>query len=140
MLSALLATLAAFLFLVPTPALATQDETSYIIAQVNEYRQSKGLPPVRTDPNTCNFAGTRAAEISSDFSHTGFYERVKSRTLPYPGYRRVTENLARTYRGYQNVVRMWINSPTHAANMEKDTPLVCVKSSGNFYAYEGWKP
>ncbi len=35
---------------------------------------------------------------------------------------------------------MWINSPGHAANMEKDTPYVCVVVNGKYFAYEGWKP
>ena len=106
---------------------------------INDYRRSQGLSEVRTDSNTCNFAKIRAQEITNGFNHDGFNNRISSKTLPYPGYQLVTENLARNS-NYKNVVQSWINSPGHAENMRKDTPFVCVESSGDYYAYEGWKP
>lgn len=51
----------------------------------------------------------------------------------------VTENIARAA-NYKDVVKLWINSPGHAANLFADTPYACVENYGNFYAYEGWKP
>jgi len=41
---------------------------------------------------------------------------------------------------YRKVVPNWIASSGHAENMQKDTPYICIKSNGNYYAYEGWKP
>ncbi len=110
-----------------------------ILSGINEYRRAKGLPAVQPDGYTCAFAAVRAAEIAGNFSHDGFTSRINNRTLPYPGYHEVTENLAETD-NYKNVVNMWINSPGHAANMEKDTPYVCVVVDGKYFAYEGWKP
>lgn len=122
----------------PTPS-PQVDKLSYIMGQINKYRSSRGLSSVKTDSYTCSFAQIRAKEITIGFNHDGFTKRVNSGTLPYPGYRIVTENLAMTS-DYRNVVNMWINSPGHAENMRKDTPYVCVAWSGNYYAYEGWKP
>lgn len=126
----------------PTPTVQSNPITSiksYIMNAINQYRRSKGLPQVTTDPYTCSFAAIRAREISTGFNHDGFTNRINSKTLPYPSYHLVTENLASTP-NYQNVVNLWINSPGHAANMQKDTPFVCVENYGNYYAYEGWKP
>lgn len=109
-----------------------------LLAAINEFRQSKGLTPIRSDPYTCSFARLRAKEVSGSFSHTGFYSRVNDKTLPYPRYKQVTENLAWAPGG-KNPVKMWINSPTHAANMQKNTPIVCVSNYGDYYAYEGWQ-
>lgn len=110
-----------------------------IMAAINSYRQSKGLSTVTTDPYTCGFARTRAAEIAGNFSHDGFRQRIDTKTLPYPSYSAITENIAMTGSS-GDVVPTWINSPGHAKNMEADTPYVCVESVGIYYAYEGWKP
>ena len=91
------------------------------------------------DPYTCAFAGTRAQEISVEFNHDGFSERVASKTVPYPGYSYINENIARTS-DYRRVVDMWIASSGHAQNMRANTPYVCVAQYGTYYAYEGWRP
>lgn len=107
--------------------------------KINEYRSSQGLAGVKTDSYTCGFAATRAEEITRSFNHDGFSNRINSRTLPYPSYRKVTENIAMTS-DYKQVVTMWINSSGHAENMRQDTPNVCVAKFGSYYAYEGWRP
>lgn len=107
---------------------------------INDYRRSKGMYAVKPDRYTCDFAKIRAKEIATTgFDHSGFQNRISNRTLPYPSYHLVTENLAMTS-NYQNVVNMWINSPGHAVNMQKDTPYICVADYSNYYAYEGWRP
>lgn len=111
---------------------------SDFLASINNYRLSKGVAPVKTDPYTCSFANIRAQEAAGNFSHAGFYSRASGKTLPYPRYRLVTENLAWAPDG-QNVVNMWINSPTHRANLLKNTAFACVGQYGNYYAFEGWR-
>ncbi len=131
----------------PTPTFVSAPQTSsssdskkiYILRAVNDYRSSLGLSIVSPSPVTCNFAKIRSQEISTDFSHRGFQSRVDSKTLPYVNYHVVTENIARAS-NYRQVVTLWINSPGHAENMRKDTPYVCVASTGDYYAYEGLKP
>lgn len=127
----------------PTPtkilSTSTDSKKQYIMQAINDYRKSRGLSPVKTDSYTCDFAKIRAKEIVTQFNHDGFRSRINSRSLPYPGYSLVTENLARTS-DYKRVVPMWIASSGHAENMRKDTPYVCVESSGDYYAYEGWRP
>ncbi len=131
-----------------TPSLTTIENTSatpdlsiqgFIMQRINEYRSSQSLPPVSTDSQTCSFAKTRVAEISSSFNHDGFRSRIESKTLPYPTYSEVTENIAMNS-DYKKVVQNWIESPGHAENMRKDTPFVCVEMQGNYYVYLGWRP
>jgi uncharacterized protein YkwD len=112
---------------------------NFIINEINKFRISNGLSSIKTDPYTCGFAKTRVLEITSDFSHTGFTNRVNNKTLPYPSYSLITENIALNS-DYRDVVQSWINSPVHAENMKKDTPFVCVENSDIYYVYEGWKP
>lgn len=119
-----------------TNVLSFQD---FILNEINDYRRSQGLSVVKTDTYTCAFAQTRAKEITTAFNHDGFRDRINNKTLPYPSYSSVTENIAMTS-DYKQVVTMWKNSSGHAENMRKDTPFVCVEREGNYYAYEGWKP
>lgn len=124
---------------IPTSPVSGDLVRDFIMNAINDYRKSQGLTPVSTDPYTCGFAATRAHEIVSNFDHSGFTTRINSKTLPYPSYAEITENLAMTS-NYREVVTLWINSAGHAENMRKNTPYVCVAYDGNYYAYEGWRP
>ncbi len=123
----------------PAPQGSGDVVRDYIMNAINDYRRSQGLNLVSTDSYTCGFASVRVHEIVSNFDHSGFTERISSKTLPYPSYAEITENLAMTS-NYKEVVNLWINSPGHAENMRKNTPYVCVSYEGNYYAYEGWRP
>lgn len=114
----------------PTPT-QTPQKTSSIMEKINSYRASFGLSPVTEDPQTCAYAQLRANELVNKFNHAGT-------DYPY-AYSEVTENIAMTTNP-QEVVDLWINSPTHAENMRKNTPYVCVRNNGPYYAYEGWRP
>ena len=119
-----------------TGTLSLIDEQKYIMGEINAYRRQNGLSNVSTDKYTCGFAKVRAQEIATRFNHDGFRSRIDNKTLPYPDYKLVTENLASTD-DYRKVVRLWVNSNGHAENMRKDTPYVCVAKNGKYYAYEG---
>lgn len=126
----------------PIPAPSTSNSTTmedFFLQKINDFRHSKGLSSVQKNLNTCNFAKIRAQEITSGFNHDGFTNRINSKSLPYPSYKLVTENIAMNS-NYQDIVNQWANSAGHAANMSADTPYVCVEVLGNYYAYEGWKP
>lgn len=120
-------------------AISLDEKQKFMVDEINKYRASIGLTSVKSDKYTCDFGKVRAQEISKDFSHDGFSDRVANKTIPYPSYRLITENIAMTS-DYKKVVSMWINSPGHAENMRRDTPFVCVGTYNNYYAYEGWKP
>lgn len=112
--------------------------SAYLLNAVNVYRSSYGLPPVASSSETCNFAQTRAQEISSGFTHNGFYNRVNSHSLPYAQWSHATENIAQAP-DYKEVVSLWANSPEHAANMRDNTPYVCIMQYESYYAYEGMR-
>lgn len=133
-----------FAFILPVratdaPTLSSQKATAYIIKEINVYRASYGLPLVQTSDETCRFAIIRAKEISTHFSHDGFTDRQKSGTLPYKHWSVITENIAMTS-DYREVEKLWEHSPGHAKNMRADTPYVCVKQYGNYFAYLGMRP
>jgi len=116
-----------------------QSHKDYILGKINEYRASQGISAAQPNAETCSFARTRAGEISSNFNHDSFTQKISSNTLPYPSYSLVTENIAMTG-NFMDAVNIWLNSGPHAENMRKDTPFICVEQNGNYFAYEGWKP
>ncbi len=118
---------------------SSSSSSSLFLSEINAFRASNGLTPVSSNSETCNFAETRANEIVSNFNHDGFSSRASSHSLPYSSYSEVTENIAMNPNP-SDVVNAWIASPGHNENMKKNTPFVCVKSNGNFYAYEGLRP
>lgn len=125
---------------VPTsPPVVSDNIRDYMMNGINNFRRSKGLSLVQTDVYTCKFAEIRAQEIATNFNHDGFNQRAKNGALPYPSYKLVVENLARAG-NYKDVINLWINSPGHNVNLSTDTPFGCVGYSGDFYAYEGWRP
>lgn len=110
-----------------------------LIQQINQYRSSKGMSQLSENTETCAFASTRASEIVSNFNHDGFTSRTNSNSLPYPTYSSVAENISMNGDSNQ-VVPGWIDSPGHNENLSKDVPYGCVRNSGNYYAFEAWKP
>ena len=123
----------------PQTITTTSNGSGDLLSQVNAYRATKGLSPVSEDSHTCSFANTRAAEITSAFNHDGFSSRVSSKNLPYPSYSEIAENIAMSS-DPGDVVQAWIDSPGHNENMLKNTPHACIGRSGDYYAYESWRP
>ncbi len=111
----------------------------HIMGQINDYRKNYNLVPFKTDSNTCGFAVLRAKEISANFNHDGFKSRMNNKSLPYPSYSYIVENLANVS-DYTEVVKTWIASPNHAENLRANAPYACVGNFGNYYVFEGWRP
>lgn len=91
--------------------------------QINQYRQSRNLPPLTLDPRISEQARLHSQAMASGkvaFSHNGFEQRIKaiSRLI---FYRQVAENVAYN-QGYSNPVQQsvegWIKSPGHRTNIE----------------------
>lgn len=117
----------------------TNTEQSLIISQINAYRKSLGLPAVKENNATCDFAKIRADEIVASFNHDGFSQRIDAKNLPYTSWSTVVENIAMNTNA-NDVVSLWIKSPPHAENMRENTTYVCVRNTGSHFAYEGMTP
>lgn len=110
--------------------------------QVNQYRLSKGLAPLRLDPRISNVARKHTQAMAgkkATFSHDGFEQRAKTLKSLIP-LSAVGENLA-YIKGYSDVVSIavkgWINSPGHRKNMEGKYNLtgmgVAKNAQGEYY-------
>jgi uncharacterized protein YkwD len=119
---------------------ATLEQSVY--QQVNQYRQSRNLPPLKLDPRISEQARLHSQEMASGrvpFSHEGFDGRVKAIAKSIR-YRRAGENVAYN-QGFSNpgqqAVEGWIKSPGHRENMEGNFDLtgmgVAKNARGEYY-------
>jgi len=108
--------------------------------QINQYRASKKLPPLRVDPQMTKIARIHSENMANGkatFSHDGFEGRAKAITIPYQS---VAENLAYNM-GYSDPVRKavegWIKSDGHRKNMEGKFNLtgigIAKNAKGEYY-------
>ncbi len=84
-----------------------------ILNLVNEVRSAKGLNKLKMDKATLSYAMQRAAEIAVKYDHTrpnGSYCLDKCDNL-------VAENIGVVYTTPDSVMKAWINSPKHYANI-----------------------
>jgi uncharacterized protein YkwD len=108
--------------------------------QVNQYRQSKKLPPLVFDQTIAAQARTHTVAMANSgrVNHDGFDNRaaVIDRTISYSS---VAENVA-SNKGYTNpdqqALKSWIKSPVHQRNMLGDfslTGIGVVERGGSYY-------
>ncbi len=112
---------------------------------INDYRIQNGLPPLQTGNEYLNAAAqVRIMEAMEQFSHTRpngqryasvFTERGISYTF-------VCENLARGQTTAGHVVREWLSSPTHQANIINPNAIygcvACAQGEYDGYPYVYW--
>jgi uncharacterized protein YkwD len=125
----------------PVPR-TTADLEQSIYEQINQYRTTLDLPPLRLD----EWLSEQAREHSQAMAdrrirvgHDGFDQRVQ-RIGREIRYRRIGENVAFN-QGYidpaSRAVRGWLNSPSHRANIEDRYDLtgigVVVSNRGEYF-------
>lgn len=110
--------------------------------QINQYRQSRKLPPLILDPRISEQARAHSQAMASGkvpFSHQGFEQRVGAIRRVIPD-RASAENVAFN-KGYSNpeqqAVQGWIKSPGHRINIEGKYNLtgigIAKNAKGEYY-------
>jgi len=110
--------------------------------QVNQYRASRGLPPLSLDARISEQARVHSQNMAIGtvpFSHDGFTQRVQTiaRVIPYSG---AAENVAYN-QGYGDpatqAVQGWLRSTGHRTNIEGQYNLtgigIAKNSQGEYY-------
>lgn len=108
--------------------------------QVNQYRASKGLPPLTANTRMSEQARIHSQNMASgkvSFGHQGFQQRVTAVAIPYSS---AAENVAYN-QGYSDpatlAVQGWIKSTGHRQNMEGNFNLtgigVAINAKGQYY-------
>ncbi len=90
-----------------------------VVALVNAERAKEGLSPLTVNTQVQSAAQIRAVECEQSFSHTrpngsNFATALKEQNV---SYRRAGENIAWGQRSPKEVVKAWMNSAGHRANI-----------------------
>jgi len=107
-----------------TPSTPDSSEKSYIkrvVELVNIERAKEGLKALTIETGLEQAALVRAGEIQKSFSHTrpngkGFGTAIREAGI---SYRNAGENIAWGQKTPEEVVKAWMNSPSHRANIMK---------------------
>ena len=87
-----------------------------VVHLVNEVRRRAGLPALGSDPNLARIAGTRSAAMATErrLSHSGWERALRKAGLQDDS---LGENVAYNYDSPDAVMRGWLQSPGHRANI-----------------------
>ena len=127
-----------------TPTTPTTPDAQYsamvmdIHVEINNYRDSKSLPPLELNEIIYEESKSHTDYMISKgaISHDNFSERA-NRLLKSPGGTSVAENVAYGYNTAKAVVNGWINSPGHRKNIEGNFNITGISAiqdkNGRYY-------
>jgi uncharacterized protein YkwD len=104
-----------------TNARQDTDYSKAILADINAYRLSRGLPALQLDSYLSEIATAHSknmAENLTSFGHDGFESRMKEAFAHFQQPRGFAENVAYTPAEVTTVVDMWLHSGGHRKNIE----------------------
>lgn len=100
-----------------------------ILVYVNEYRQKQGLSPLKMNRHIVIEAkkhSTDMADHSIPFGHQNFMSRIKRLHTQIKHSNAGAENVAYNYKSAQDVVKNWLRSPGHKANIDGNYNLTGI--------------
>ncbi|WP_118975598.1 CAP domain-containing protein [Taibaiella koreensis] len=100
-----------------------------ILRYTNEYRQSKGKPPLELDNEASDQAEAHSRDMAkgrNGFGHEGFNDRVKAVSNSVGKVSAAAENVAYGDMNARQVVDGWIKSKGHRKNMLGDYNLIGI--------------
>lgn len=130
-----------FIFSIPSFS-SVKSEKAEIIKMVNKERSKKHLPPLSEDRRLNSLADKKAKIMATEnnLSHTAggynsFSDLIKEAHIEYLA---VGENIARNWKTPDDVMKAWLNSSGHRANIlnKKFTKIgvgKAVNSKGDTY-------
>jgi len=100
-----------------------------ILRYVNEYRQSKRLPPLQANSFISSVAFDHSRDMLSGktpFGHEGFHDRIDRIRKRLGAIHVAAENVASGPMSAREVVDGWLHSPGHRRNIEGDFKLTGI--------------
>ena len=113
-------------------SVVVQDDQYYqrqVFEEVNKYRQSKGLKPLKLNTQMSTEATIHSQDMASHrmgFGHKDFDKRIKRLFNSIQQCRSGAENVAYFKISPREVVHKWLTSPGHRRNIEGNFNLTGV--------------
>lgn len=124
--------------LVDVSNLEQTDREIELLQVINEYRTSINLNELTFNKTAYYYAMAHNEEmiIEAEMSHSNFYER-EAGIKANAGAKVVAENVAYNFSSAKNVLRAWINSPSHRETLEGNYThtAIAIKIDANGKAY-----
>lgn len=109
-----------------------------LVLEANAQRAVSGLESLAWDPVLAGLARDHAEDMArrGEMDHAGFEERFRA-----SGYRLCVENVARSQADAPTLVRLWMDSPGHKANLLRpELRLAGAARSGLYAVWLACKP
>lgn len=100
-----------------------------ILYYTNQFRASKGLPPLKLESYCCMLAAKHSKNMATGrtgFGHEDMEVRMDAASLKLGGVKGAAENVAYGTLDAKGVVDGWIKSPGHRKNMLGDYNLIGI--------------
>ena len=125
------------------PQIAEKSLAAEVIDLINGERAAAGLQPLIEDPFLTEAARVRCGEITYDFSHVRPDGLSCFTVLRQAGanYTRAGENIAIGHTSPAQVVKAWMDSPGHRANIMDPNFMkigVAALAAGEYYGGYAW--
>jgi uncharacterized protein YkwD len=117
-----------------TPNTSSSKFVEDILANVNQYRHSKGLAPLGLNNVISAEAETHSQGMADgrvEFGHDGFSGRIQRISSQLGPAKQSAENVAYGNLSAEQVVSNWINSPAHRQNIEGNFTLTGIGTAKN---------
>ncbi|KTD62804.1 CAP domain-containing protein [Legionella shakespearei] len=100
-----------------------------ILVHINEYRQKRGLAPLKMDERIVREAKNHSIDMANHtmpFGHKYFKSRIDRLHAQIKNSNAGAENVAYNYKDAQDVVRNWLRSPGHKRNIDGNYNLTGI--------------
>jgi uncharacterized protein YkwD len=98
----------------------SSDDIQQILSGINRFRLLHLLPPLKIDEQLNAIAATHSQNMAKHvcpIGHQGFEHRFAKIRQLKPNTMQASENVAYGYRNVDEVIKGWIHSPGHRANI-----------------------
>jgi len=100
-----------------------------ILIHINEYRQKRGLSPLKMDERIVKEAKNHSIDMANHtmpFGHKYFNSRIDRLHSQIKNSNAGAENVAYNYKDAQDVVKNWLRSPGHKRNIDGNYNLTGI--------------
>jgi uncharacterized protein YkwD len=100
-----------------------------ILVHINEYRQKRGLAPLKMDERIVREAKNHSIDMANHtmpFGHKYFKSRIDRLHAQIKNSNAGAENVAYNYKDAQDVVKNWLRSPGHKRNIDGNYNLTGI--------------
>lgn len=107
--------------------------------QVNLYRLQNNLTIAERSNDVCEVAEGRLKEIQDSYQHNQLQNFDLAYGIWSENLGRIVKNKGTSFENSQEILKEWIESPKHNANLLANLDTFCIATNGIYYTFIGYK-